>query len=76
MQQYLKRSKRIKERTQRNIDTNRDIWAETDFRSKVPGLKCEGDWISRKTSLHVVKNLGVPVVKVHDSIHQKTTKLK
>lgn len=76
MQQYKKHDERVKQRTQREIDTKRDIWMDEDFRDKVPGLKCEGDWIPRETSLHVVKNLGTPVVKVHDSIRHKTTKLK
>lgn len=74
---YAKHEARIKKRSEGTKDTgNHDIWAEEDFRNKVPGLKCEGDWIPDETSLHVMKNLGLPLVKVHDGIRHKTTKLK
>lgn len=75
-QHYARHETRAKQRSARAVDTSRDIWAEEDFRDKVPGLKCEGDWIPHETSLHVVKNLGAPLVKVHDGIRHKTTKLK
>ncbi|XP_036317980.1 ribosome biogenesis protein NOP53 [Rhagoletis pomonella] len=56
--------------------TAKDIWAEEDFRDKIPGLKDEKGWISKELALHVTKNVGKPVIKVHDSIRHRTTKAK
>lgn len=60
------------------LDKNfeKDIWLEEDFRDKTPGLKDERGWISKDLSLYIVKNIGKPVIKVHDSIRHKTTKAK
>ncbi|XP_067635903.1 ribosome biogenesis protein NOP53 [Eurosta solidaginis] len=55
---------------------DKDIWLDEDFRDKFPGLKDEKGWISEELALHVVKNIGKPVVKVHDSIRHRTTKSK
>lgn len=52
------------------------MWAEEDFRDKIPGLKDEKGWISKELALHVTKNVGKPVIKVHDSIRHRTTKAK
>ncbi|XP_011202330.1 ribosome biogenesis protein NOP53 [Bactrocera dorsalis] len=56
--------------------TAKDVWAEEDFRDKIPGLKDEKGWISKELALHVTKNVGKPVIKVHDSIRHRTTKAK
>ncbi|XP_053948354.1 ribosome biogenesis protein NOP53 [Anastrepha ludens] len=54
----------------------RDVWAEEDFRDKMPGLKDEKGWISKELALYVTMNVGKPAVKVHDSIRHRTTKAK
>ncbi|XP_004518860.1 ribosome biogenesis protein NOP53 [Ceratitis capitata] len=54
----------------------KDVWAEEDFRDKIPGLKDEKGWISKDLALYVSKNIGKAVIKVHDSIRHRTTKAK
>ncbi|XP_075158869.1 ribosome biogenesis protein NOP53 [Haematobia irritans] len=73
---YAKVEEKIKKLSTKIPDTNKDIWAEEDFRDKVPGLKDEKGWISKELATYHAQNLGLPVFKVHDSIRHKTTKAK
>lgn len=72
---YQTLEKKLKKEEQLTKAT-KDVWAEEDFRDKIPGLKDEKGWISKELALHVTKNIGKPVVKVHDSIRHRTIKTK
>ena len=54
----------------------KDLWETEDFRDKMPGLKDEKGWVSRELALHVAKNVGKGVFKVHDGLRHRTTKAK
>lgn len=73
---YAKVEARLKKKASKVSDTNKNLWAEEDFRDKIPGLKDEKGWISKELSVYHAQNLGLPIVKVHDSIRHKTTKAK
>uniref|UniRef100_A0A1A9VRU7 Ribosome biogenesis protein NOP53 n=1 Tax=Glossina austeni TaxID=7395 RepID=A0A1A9VRU7_GLOAU len=73
---YEKLKERLKKRASRIPDINKDIWTDTDFRDNIPGLKDEKGWISQDLSVYVAKNIGKPIIKVHDSIRHRTTKAK
>lgn len=73
---YAKVEEVRKKKATRIPDTNKDIWAEEDFRDKMPGLKDEKGWISEELALYNAQALKLPVFKVHDSIRHKTTKAK
>lgn len=73
---YAQVEAKLKKRASKVPDTNKDIWAEVDFRDKLPGLKDEKGWISKELSVYHAQTLGMPVFKVHDSIRHRTTKAK
>ncbi|XP_013109901.2 ribosome biogenesis protein NOP53 [Stomoxys calcitrans] len=73
---YAKVEEKLKKRATKIPDTNKDIWAEEDFRDKIPGLKDEKGWISKELATYHAQTMGMPVFKVHDSIRHKTTKAK
>uniref|UniRef100_A0A3F2Z4M6 Ribosome biogenesis protein NOP53 n=1 Tax=Glossina palpalis gambiensis TaxID=67801 RepID=A0A3F2Z4M6_9MUSC len=73
---YEKVKERLKKKASGIPDINKDIWTDADFRDNIPGLKDEKGWISRDLSLYIAKNIGKPIIKVHDSIRHRTTKAK
>uniref|UniRef100_A0A1A9W8P5 Ribosome biogenesis protein NOP53 n=1 Tax=Glossina brevipalpis TaxID=37001 RepID=A0A1A9W8P5_9MUSC len=73
---YEKLKDRLKKKSSRIPNIDKDIWTDSDFRDNIPGLKDEKGWISQSLSLYIAKNMGKPVIKVHDSIRHRTIKAK
>ncbi|TMW53390.1 hypothetical protein DOY81_001512 [Sarcophaga bullata] len=73
---YAQVESKLKKKSSKIPDTQKDLWAEEDFRDKIPGLKDEKGWISKELSVYHAQKLGLPVFKVHDSIRHRTTKAK
>lgn len=73
---YAQVESKLKKKSSKIPDTQKDLWVEEDFRDKIPGLKDEKGWISKELSVYHAQKLGLPVFKVHDSIRHRTTKAK